>query len=139
LRRNKPQIRSSSSEEFDKMHLNHSKNCKESPDWFKFYNQEQLNKVNDKYINNGESLHILSKFKRWITVTPIKKDRNHPLEIVKLTSLQNSKIVPYWMQIKTTVEAKNLFKPIQINDIREGKNLTILVDKEQIKENNPYQ
>lgn len=56
----------------------------DSPDWFKVYDDKILKDINNGYVKNGESLHILSKFHNWITVTPNKKDRNHPLEKQKI-------------------------------------------------------
>ena len=60
-----------------------SKISDDSPDWFKIYNKEQLNKINEQYKANGDNLHMFSKFKRWITVTPSNKNRKKPLESIK--------------------------------------------------------
>jgi hypothetical protein len=66
-----------------------SKVSKESPEWFKVYDDKTLNDANRKYIENKESLHVLSKFQRWITITPKSKNRNKPLENVKLVNYFN--------------------------------------------------
>ena len=85
------------------------------------------------YIQNKESLHVLSKFNRWITVTPTKRDRTRPLENVKLTSLESSKIIPYWMQIKPEVKVTEIFRPMRVDDNSlRGVGEVILIDKDQI-------
>jgi hypothetical protein len=56
----------------------------DSPEWFKIYDKEKLKNVENYYVNNNQSLHVLSRFNRWITITPRSKNRRLPLENVKL-------------------------------------------------------
>lgn len=104
----------------------------DSPNWFKLHNFKQYSDINDALIKNNESLHVFSRFQKWITITPDKQNRNKPLENVKLTSLESSAIIPYWMQIKPKVKANDIFKPIRIHDTSlRGKGEMLLIDKDQ--------
>lgn len=48
-----------------------------------------------------DTMCILSKFQKWITVTPKSKNRKRPLENQKKDTMdQTSRIMPKWMQLK---------------------------------------
>jgi hypothetical protein len=68
-----------------------------------------------------------------MTVTPTKKDRKKPLENAKLTSLESSKIIPYWMQIKSEVKPEDVFRQARVDHSIKGPREIILVDKDQSK------
>jgi hypothetical protein len=101
------------------------------PNWLKVCDLKKLDEINDHYIQNKESLHILSKFNRWITVTPTKKDRKRPLEKVRINNLESSKIIPYWMQIKPEIKVEDMFKQARVDHSIKGPKEVILVDKDQ--------
>jgi hypothetical protein len=65
-------------------------NSADSPDWFKINSQESKRKQNELLIENNQSLHVLSKFRNWITITPKSKNRRKPLE--------NEKSVKYFIK-----------------------------------------
>lgn len=50
-------------------------------------------------MKSEETISIISKFQRWITVTPKTKNRKRPLERERIQSMdKTSKIMPKWMQ-----------------------------------------
>ena len=55
----------------------------EAPNWFKITNKESIKKYDEYIKNNEDTISVFSKFQKWITVTPKKKDRRHPLESLK--------------------------------------------------------
>jgi len=72
-----------------------------APDWFQVYNKNTLKETDDKQINKGVSLSVLSGYQGWITITPRSKNRCRPLEMERSASLdQPSKVTPYWMVSK---------------------------------------
>ncbi len=103
------------------------------PNWLKVCDLKKLDEINDQYIQNKESLHILSKFNNWITVTPNKKDRKRPLENIRITNLQNSKIIPNWMQAKPVTKVDDLFIKARIDENLKGPKEVILIDRDQKK------
>lgn len=103
------------------------------PNWLKVCDIKKLDDINHQYIKNKESLHVLSKFNRWITVTPNKKDRKRPLENTRITNLESSKIIPYWMQVKPVIKVDDIFKKARVDHSLKGPKSVILIDKDQSK------
>ena len=65
-----------------------------------------------------DTIFVLSKFNRWVTVTPKSKNRKRPLEsqrvVIKFILFQESmdqesRVMPQWMQIHVT-KPENIFK-----------------------------
>lgn len=72
----------------------------DAPDWFNVVNENKLKMLNEK-LNKEETISIFSKFQKWITVTPKRRNRKFPLEKEKIEKMdKTSKIMPNWMQSK---------------------------------------
>lgn len=70
----------------------------DAPEWFNVVTPTKLKALEDK-LNSEETISIISKFQRWITVTPRTKSRRYPLEKERISSMdKTSKIMPKWMQ-----------------------------------------
>jgi hypothetical protein len=85
--------------------VNRKKISDEAPNWFHVVTEDKEKYWDEKTIKNEETLSILSRFHKWITVTPKGKDRKRPLEKMKNNNMEEtSKIMPNWMQIKHQLE-----------------------------------
>lgn len=58
----------------------------EAPEWFKVTNKESIKKFDEFIQKNEDTISVFSRFQKWITVTPKKKDRKHPLEKLKIVN-----------------------------------------------------
>ena len=70
---------------FSKPHI--SKISRESPNWFNTTDETKKKEIDNFYVQNNQSLHVLSKFRDWITITPKSKNRRNPLEKAKLVNI----------------------------------------------------
>jgi hypothetical protein len=79
---------------------NRTRVSKAAPEWFQVVSDEKNKKIDEKISKNEETLFLLSRYNRWITVTPKSKNRRLPLEKMKIEKLDStSRITPNWMQI----------------------------------------
>jgi len=98
-----------------------TKVSKDAPDWFQVVTEEKNKKFADIIANNEETLNILSRYQRWITITPKSKNRRYPLEKMKIEKFdETSRIMPNWMQIKAKKDKElyEMMKPVEYNSIR---------------------
>lgn len=100
---------------------NRTKVSKAAPDWFQVVTDEKNKKIEEKIANNEETLFLLSRYNRWITVTPKSKNRRLPLEKMKIEKLDStSRITPNWMQIraKKDMELFDMMRSAEYNSMR---------------------
>jgi len=50
----------------------------------KITSKESIQQYNEYLKKNEDTVSVFSKFQKWITVTPKKMDRKHPLEKLKM-------------------------------------------------------
>ena len=60
---------------------------RQSPNWFSTNAETTKKEIDNFYVQNTQSLHVLSRFRDWITVTPKSKNRRNPLENAKLVNI----------------------------------------------------
>lgn len=99
-----------------------------APEWMKVVTEEKNKKYDELFCKNEETLSILSRYHRWITVTPKSKNRRKPLEKMKIEKMdETSKIMPNWMQIKVKKDMNlyNMFKSAEYNSIRHVRNFRL--------------
>ena len=100
---------------------NRTKVSKAAPEWFQVVTDEKNKKFDEIIAKNEETLSVLSRYNRWITVTPKSKNRRMPLEKMKIEKIdETSRIMPNWMQIKAKkdMELYGMMKSVEYNSIR---------------------
>ena len=91
-----------------------TKNSKEAPDWFQIFPEWKIKQLNDHVAKNEEAIHILSKQQNWITISPVTRDRKHPLEKSKVMNDENhDKLIPKWMKIRPENNNEDIFKSVR--------------------------
>lgn len=113
---------------------------KDSPEYMRMYDREQLNVIDKRYAEIGKNRQFLSRFGNWITLPPGCKDRSKALEKLSHGTYETSVLAPKWMNIKYgNIPRKDTlnnscFKSYQgrIN-YRDNAKYTNLVEKNQSK------
>lgn len=109
---------------------------KDAPDNFQTMNKEKKEKFN-KALEKEETITLLSKNKNWITVTPKHRNRNKPLESIKVKNDETSKVIPSWMRSKFTQKmSQDFMKSVSYKSVRDGKSTAIFVDKDNLENKN---
>ena len=78
-------------------------------------------------------LQVISKASGWITVTPRKKDRKHPIEKQALGDVKKVNVLsPVWMQVDHKAPEHDPMQPFSVKTgVRKEVNRTFLVEKKQ--------
>ena len=98
-----------------------TKVSRQAPEWFQVVTEEKNKKYDEIIAKNEETLSILSRYNKWITVTPKSKNRKMPLEKMKIVKIdETSRIMPNWMQIRANKDIKlcETMKSVEYNSIR---------------------
>jgi hypothetical protein len=112
---------------------------KQSPDYLRNYDVENLKNIDQYYLNKKENLHVLSRFGNWITLKPNDKNRSHALEKRKHGTYETSIVAPVWMDIASRRDnkkeynlSKKMFKCVQHNNtLKDKTKVTLLIDRDQ--------
>ena len=109
-----------------------TKNSNDAPEWFHIFPDWKRKQLNDYLAKNEEAIHILSKQQNWITISPITRDRKHPLEKSKVMNDENhDKLIPKWMKIRPKNKKEDLFKSVGFWPVGEKSvKSMLLVDKD---------
>lgn len=105
---------------------NRTKVSKEAPEWFQVVTDEKNKKYDEIIAKNEETLNVLSRYNRWITITPKSKNRRMPLEKMKIEKIdETSRIMPNWMQIKAKKDKElyEMMRSAEYKSLRTVKNL----------------
>ena len=113
---------------------------KQSPDYLRSYDPENLKNIDQYYLNKKENIHVLSRFGNWITLKPNDKNRSHALEKKKHGTYETSIVAPVWMDIASRRDnnnkdynlSKKIFKCVQHNNtVKDHTKVTMLIDRDQ--------
>lgn len=109
---------------------------KDAPEHFHILKREIL----ENYINElqkNDSMTVLSKNKKWITINTNTFDRLHPYENMKVKKGESCKILPEWMKSKySSPLTKDMMMGANYKNTFTGHTSRILVDKSNKTPNN---
>ena len=98
-----------------------TKVSRQSPDWFQVVTEEKNKKYDEIISKNEDTISILSRYNKWITVTPKSKNRRYPLEKMKIEKIdETSRIMPKWMQLNAKKDQvlSGMMKSVEYNSTR---------------------
>lgn len=109
---------------------------KDIPDYMKVYDEKGVDDMNKRIADKGENIELISKFNKWITVTPRRRNRRYILEMNGNTRHSNqssvSKVAPHWMHVTPKTKAINSFKTVHnVQRFRGRPKMKYLVDINQ--------
>ena len=113
---------------------------KDSPEYLRNYDRENIKNIDQYYIDKNENITVLSRFGSWLTLRPYDKNRKNSLEKIKQGTFETSIIAPDWMDIQTrrknnkemNLNPVNNFKSFQYhNTCKDNTKVTMLVEKNQ--------
>ena len=105
------------------------------PDYFRYMHEPQNNNIVHKLPDGrpNKMLQVISKASGWITVTPRRKDRKHPIEKQTLGDVKKVNVLsPVWMQVEHKAPDSDPMIPTSVkHGVRHETNRTFLVEKKQ--------
>lgn len=100
-----------------------TKISKDTPSWFNVCPEWKKKQFDDYLTRNEDTMRVLSKHQNWITINTKSRNRNKPLERMKIENMEKtSKIMPKWMETKFSKsqgKGKENFKLIEYYPIKQ--------------------